>query len=328
MRANTAPRGDLALIDPFSCCMWEGHDRLPDLLNEEACREVINSMARDGQRHPVLARQAKRMTGVQYELIYGARRLFAARQLNMKLLACVREIDDAQAFVEMDIENRLRRDISPYERGMAFKAWLRAGYFRSQDEIAKTLGLSKTRISRLMKFSELPAALITAFSDARQIKESWAVTLAARCTHPDTRRHMLAVARLLREASMPLDPKQVYKRMIDTNRRTAVERLAARDEIIRSTAGTPLFRLSYRYNDVHVILPRDIVPACVAAEIAEAVKAVLAKQRHAPKPGLQASERGPEVFDGVTPRRATARSDPRKQREILFARQRGWDVPS
>src|SRR5688572_4803128 len=110
-----------ALIDPFVCRMWDYHDRLPELINEVSCRDVIQSFVRDGQKHPVLARPTTGSDGLQYELIYGARRLFAARHLNVKLLAAVRSVDNLTALIEMDVENRLRRDISPYERGMSFK---------------------------------------------------------------------------------------------------------------------------------------------------------------------------------------------------------------
>jgi len=149
--------------------MWDCHDRLQEFLTEESCREVIDSFIKQGQKMPVLARPLQAREGVKYEIIYGARRLFAARHLNVKLLARVLDLDNRMAFIEMDIENRLRCDISSYERGVSFRSWLREGYFQSQEEIAKTLGLSKAQVCRLVKFSELPAAIVSAFPDPRQI---------------------------------------------------------------------------------------------------------------------------------------------------------------
>jgi ParB family transcriptional regulator, chromosome partitioning protein len=87
-------------IDPFACKMWECHDRLDEFIDEESCREVIGSFVKDGQKHAVLARPCK-SSDAKYELVYGARRLFAARFLNTKLLAAVRDLDDRQAFIEM-----------------------------------------------------------------------------------------------------------------------------------------------------------------------------------------------------------------------------------
>jgi len=147
--------------------MWDYHDRLPELINEVTCRDVIQSFVKDGQRHPVLARPMAGSDGVQYELIYGARRLFAARHLNVKLLAHVRNIDNISGLIEMDVENRLRCDISPYERGMSFKGWLRKGYFRSQEELARALSMSTTHVCRLMRFADLPTAIVSAFPDPR-----------------------------------------------------------------------------------------------------------------------------------------------------------------
>ena len=95
----------------------------------------------------------------------------------MQLLVECRQIDDRAALIEMDIENRVRMDISAYERGVSYKRWLREGHFASQLEIAKNLGVSEAQISRLLRFSELPAAVVAAFVSPRDIREEWAVVL-------------------------------------------------------------------------------------------------------------------------------------------------------
>lgn len=276
--ADITTEGALLHVDPFECCMWEGHDRLPEYINERSCREVIESFSKAGQRHPVLARPASPKDGVKYELIYGARRLFAARHLRVPLLAYVRPISNPAAFIEMDVENRLRSDISPYERAMSFKAWLGARYFRSQEEIAKTLGMSPAHVSRLMKFSELPAAIVAAFPDPRQIREAWAVALAERCANPITRPRMLAIARTLQtRTEQPADSKQVYRRLLACHERAGASRIGARDDIVRAADGSSLFRVSYRHNDLHVIIRRDFASDAVIRELTEVTRQLLTK---------------------------------------------------
>jgi ParB family chromosome partitioning protein len=268
-------RGAIEDLDPFSCVMWACHDRLEEFINDNSCREVIQSFLKDGQKHPVLARPCKSRRA-QYELIFGARRLFAARHLNVRLLATVKEIDDRSAFIEMDIENRLRQDISAYERGTSFKEWLRAGHFESQDEIAKVLGLSAARVSRLMKFAELPTVVVTAFPDPRQIKEAWAVALAERCADPEMRSKIVTVARSLSKGKMgSCDAGEIYKVLLDCKDARRMTRVSRTDDVVRSDDGKLLFRVSYRHNALHIIIPREVAPATRLSAAMEALRNVL-----------------------------------------------------
>lgn len=293
--AKSEAKETVTLVDPFECRMWKCHDRLQEYLDENTCRDVVESLRRDGQKNPVLARPA-RGGAPKFELIYGARRLFAARHLNKKLLARVRDIDDREAFLEMDIENRLRRDISPYERGMSFRSWLRGGYFRSQEELAKTLGLSTAQVSRLMKFSELPTAIVNAFGDPRQIRESWAVVLAERCAEPGSRERLLAAGRSLCRSKTRSDAKEVFRHLLSLSRpaAAAVRRVNGRDEIVRSPEGQLLFKISYRHRDLHVIIGRDIASVIVVKEMTNALQSILLSTK---SNGGAALPRTPRISD-------------------------------
>jgi len=137
-------------ISPRACRMWHMHERLGEYIDTRTCASLIESMQKHGQKQPVLGRRVTRVEGVDVELIYGARRLFAAHHLRRKLLVDVRDLDDKTALIEMDIENRVRTDISPYERGLSYRRWLNAGHFKNQAEVAKALGVSEAHISRLL----------------------------------------------------------------------------------------------------------------------------------------------------------------------------------
>jgi ParB-like chromosome segregation protein Spo0J len=156
----------------------------------------------------------------------------------------------------MDIENRLRHPLSPYERGVGYRAWIRDGYFRTQEEIAKKLGISKARMSRLMKCAELPPPIVSLFADPREIRESWGVTLAQRCEDPATRKRMIAAAQaaIRAETVRSLKPSEVFNRLIRTGSQRKQAR-PRRDDVVRSQEGRPLFRVSYRNVDVHIVLP-------------------------------------------------------------------------
>src|SRR5690606_27908120 len=150
---------------------------------------------KDGQKHPVLARPCKNNPDYSFELIYGARRLFVARLLNTPLLARIEDIDDRSGLIEMDIENRVRRNISPYERGISFRSSLMSGLFGSQEDLSRAIGIFTAYVTRLLKFTELPAAVVAAFPNSREIREARAVRLAAACRDQEGSRRVIRNAR-------------------------------------------------------------------------------------------------------------------------------------
>src|SRR5262245_57838727 len=137
-------------VNPFRCRMWALHDRLETHVTEDTCRAEIESISKHGQLVPVLGRPLRQDPDYEVELIYGARRLFVARLINQPLLVELRELSDRDAIVAMDVENRLRQDISPYERGRSYARYLQSGFFKSQDEIARSLKISASQVSRLL----------------------------------------------------------------------------------------------------------------------------------------------------------------------------------
>src|SRR4030088_270940 len=150
-------------VSPFRCRMWALHDRIDTYVNETTCKMEIDSFHRHGQLVPVLGRPVRGDPDYDMELIYGARRLFVARHINVALMVEVRDLSDRDAIVAMDIENRQRKDVSPLERGLSYARWLRSGYFKSQDDIAQNLKISSSQVSRMLKLARLPSAIVGAF---------------------------------------------------------------------------------------------------------------------------------------------------------------------
>src|SRR5258708_5408352 len=122
-RSEDSDARNVVLVNPFRCRVWALHDRLEDHITEDSCKEEIESIASHGQLIPVLGRPLKGDVDYDVEIIYGARRLFVTRHLNVPLHVEVREITDRDAIVAMDLENRHRKDISPYERGLSYSQW-------------------------------------------------------------------------------------------------------------------------------------------------------------------------------------------------------------
>jgi len=213
-------------------------------------------MQRHGQLHPVLGRRLERRAGATIELIYGARRLFAATKLGINLLVDVRELGDRAAIVEMEIENRLRTDISPYERGMSYRRWLNTRLFASQSELAKELGISEAQVSRLLRYAELPAAVVGAFDSVRSIREEWAIALAKVCQDSGRRPGLMRRARAFSQAERRYSPQVVFRRLL-ADHLTSPDAPQAREEVVKSSSGRPMYRIAIRTAAVHFIVPRD-----------------------------------------------------------------------
>jgi ParB family transcriptional regulator, chromosome partitioning protein len=257
-------------VNPFKCVMWHMHDRLGDYITAETCAALIDSIRKHGQKHPVLGRPICERSGSIVEIIYGARRLFAAQHLKIDLLVDLRDIDDRSALAEMDIENRVRTDITPYERGLSYMRWMRAGYFQSQSELSRSLGISEAQISRLLRYAELPAIILAAFETPHEIREEWAVSLARSCRDPELREVLVRRARSISKWTRPKDARSVYAALEDGKPRRASSR--ERDEIIRSSNGVPIFRIAFRNNTIHFILRKQDITTQRLAEITEKVR--------------------------------------------------------
>lgn len=243
-------QGDVAKkvvkVSPHRCRIWSGHDRLDEYINEESCQSEIRSFIDHGQVNAVLGRPLKGDSSFDVELIFGARRLFVARALNVPLDVEVRELTDKEAAIYLDIENRHRREVSPYERGMCYMRWLRSGLFSSQDELAQSLKASPSQVSRLLAVAKLPSVIVSAFPSPLDIRETWGVGLLSAYGDLKRRRALIERARVIANESPRPAPDTVFARLTSLEgARTSAKtsRGGYVDEVIRDRAGRPLFRI-------------------------------------------------------------------------------------
>jgi len=246
-------------MNPFRCRMWDLHDRLEHIIDENSCREEINSFSKHGQLIPALGRPLGNDPDHDIELICGARRLFVARHLNAKLLLEVREMSDRDALIAMDIENRQRRDISPYERSLSFARWLRTGHFESQEDLAKALKISQSQVSRLLTLARLPSAVVGAFASPLEIREGWGVDLTGVLQDAAKRETTIARARALASASPRLPAAEVYRRLMAAAVTGRKVRAKAHDEVVTGVGGTPLFRVRVQKKHICILLSKEQV---------------------------------------------------------------------
>lgn len=266
-------------VNPFECRMWALHDRLEGQISEDTCKAEIESFMRHGQLVPVLGRPLHGDPDHKYELIYGARRMFVARCLNKPLLIELRDMSDQEAIVAMDIENRHRLDISPYERGLSYARWLRGGFFGSQDAIARALVISSSQVCRLLKLAHLPSAIVAAFENPADICEGWGVELSNALNDPQQRHRILQRARVIAARTTRPNAREIYQELLCASAAKRRPKATHLDEVVKGKHGEPLFRIGFQTSSVVVKLPRDRVSTGTLAEIRDAISRALQPTR-------------------------------------------------
>jgi ParB family chromosome partitioning protein len=292
---------NIVSANPFRCRMWDLHPRLEQHITEETCRAEIESFSKHGQMLAVLGRPARGDADCEVELIYGARRLFVARHLNMPLRVELREVSDREAIVAMEIENQQRLDISPYERGLSYVRWLRAGHFDSQEDLGRALKISPSQVSRVIKLARLPSVIVNAFASAQEIREGWGTDLADALDDTQRRRATIDRARAITNL-LPRPPaSDVYRQLMSTS--IVGRRLSAKphDEVVTDTDGSPLFRIRFQSKAIAFLLPIDGTPPEILTAVRDALRAVLGQangrtHRHSKEP----AQRSPQLVRVAT----------------------------
>lgn len=266
----------IVAVNPFRCRMWAFHDRLEEHINAETCRAEIESFEKRGQLVPALGRRIHGDPKFDVELIYGARRLFVARHLNAQLLVEMRPMSDLEAIVAIDIENRHRMDVSPYERGLSFAQWLRAGYFASQDDIARALQISASQVSRLLRLARLPSVILSAFGSPTTICEAWGRDVLDCLDDPSRRQATINAARALAKMEPRLEPREVHRQLMLAAHGRKIRR-PARDEVVKDELQRPLFRIRRGSRSVAFTIQIDQATPPVLEEMRQAIATVLRK---------------------------------------------------
>jgi ParB family chromosome partitioning protein len=280
-------------VNPFRCRMWALHDRLEDCVTEESCRSEIESFSAYGQRVPALGRSLSGDREYDVELIYGARRLFVARHLNQPLDVELIQMSDRDAIIAMDIENRQRTDISPYERGLSYARWLRRGFFESQDDIARALKISRSQVSRLLKLAVLPSVVVDSFRRPADICERWGLELSEALSDKERRDKTIQKARVIGAMAPRPESTEVFKQLLTASINGRKVKSRNRVEVVSDDKGKPLFRIRHQNSSIALLLPIEKVSAQCLQKVRQALSEIMKKQatREAgPKEGIAEME--------------------------------------
>lgn len=121
--------------------------------DEKAIEGLSQSIEKYGLLNPIVLRK----NGIRYEIIAGERRFRASKLLGLKEIeAVIKNVDTKDIDILSIVENVQREDLSGLEEANAYNE-LSKNYGMTQDEIAKTIGKSRSYIAntlRLLKLDE------------------------------------------------------------------------------------------------------------------------------------------------------------------------------
>lgn len=195
-----------AEVDPDRCRVWGVNTRAYDLLTEQSCRGLLDSIVQHkGLVQPVLVRPVKDDPAADYEVVFGVRRLWCVKLLRQRgyadiaLRATVVEgLKDEEAFLMCDTENREREDFSPIERARMYAQAVEKVYAGKAAVLADSVGLSERRVKAFLAVAALPESLVAAFGDPRVVSmKAWTQVVAL--LNSDRRRTLRAAEKAAAE---------------------------------------------------------------------------------------------------------------------------------
>ena len=129
--------------------------------------------AKGSNVQPIKVRPLKGGPGL-YEVVFGHRRHQACLELEIDVLAMIEDLDEKSLFVEMDHENRQRKDLRPYEQGVMYARALDEGLFPSMRKLAEEVGVEAGTASKAIALARLPDEVLAAFVSPMDLQFRWA----------------------------------------------------------------------------------------------------------------------------------------------------------
>jgi ParB family transcriptional regulator, chromosome partitioning protein len=131
----------------------------------EADDEFCASIKAHGQIVPILVRPFEGQTG-RYQIVYGRRRLSAAKKLGITVRAFIRSLTHDESVALQAIENAQRKDLTFIERAVFALSLDEMGFKR--DVIGSVLSISKSKLSEMISIPRnLGMEIIQAIGAAR-----------------------------------------------------------------------------------------------------------------------------------------------------------------
>jgi ParB family chromosome partitioning protein len=141
-----------------------GRFQTRERIRQEDIDALANSIRAHGILQPIVVR--RRPTAEEaYEIIAGERRWRAAQQAGLaEVPVVVLGLSDQDAMEVAIIENLQRQDLSPLEEAEGYRRLLE-DFGRTQDDVARAAGKSRSHIANTLRLMKLPASVKQLLND-------------------------------------------------------------------------------------------------------------------------------------------------------------------
>ncbi|WP_085034964.1 plasmid partitioning protein RepB [Ensifer aridi] len=146
-------------------------DRLED--DQEDFDDLLGAIRDRGQDTPILVRPHPTATG-RYMVVFGHRRLRAARTLERKVRAVVKDLKDQDHLVAQGQENTARANLSFIEKAMFAAEIVRRQFDGDNAIVLSALSIDRATLSKMLAVSTIPKLVLDAVGAAKGIgRDRW-----------------------------------------------------------------------------------------------------------------------------------------------------------
>ena len=129
------------------------------VISEDDLAELAASIREQGLLQPILIRNHPDRPG-RFQIIAGERRWRAAKLAGLREIpSFLRDLPDNAASAAALVENLQRLDLNPIEEAEGFRHLI-DGFGLTQDELARTIGKSRSHVANFLRLLQLPGPVI------------------------------------------------------------------------------------------------------------------------------------------------------------------------
>jgi ParB family transcriptional regulator, chromosome partitioning protein len=171
-RADRLVEGETIVdLDPNAIDASFVQDRL--IANDSEFEELLEAIRNNGQNSPILVRPHPSQSE-RYMVVFGHRRLRAAKLLGRKIRAVVKDLKDRDHVIAQGQENSARANLSFIERALFAASLARLHYDEDNAIILAALGVDRSTLSKMLSVAALPPSIVKAIGVAKGVgRDRW-----------------------------------------------------------------------------------------------------------------------------------------------------------
>jgi ParB family chromosome partitioning protein len=172
MRAAKLIEGETIIdLDPGAVDASFVQDRIA--ADAQEFGELLEAIRERGQDSPILVRPHPHEPA-RYMVVFGHRRLEAAKLLGRKVRAVVKEMKDAEHVVAQGQENSARANLSFIEKAFFAANLARLNYDQDNAIILTALAIDRTTLSKMLSVAGMPGVILRAIGAAKGVgRDRW-----------------------------------------------------------------------------------------------------------------------------------------------------------